>query len=111
MARSHTSTTHRPRFPISQMRKGSGRFPPARTRAVAIARDLQKLVHELLGRRPLAEEVLSVLNYERGATTTQIAIIVKRRLQDVCNTTRALERDGKIERRNNRWVRVEEDTP
>jgi predicted transcriptional regulator len=54
------------------------------------------------------EEILAVLDYGHRATTEQIATVLKRRRADVFAAVRGLVHAGKIERRDRRWIRVEE---
>jgi hypothetical protein len=107
MSDSHRPLTHPPPFRFGSKETRATRRVLLRTHqtqhwATLIAKDLQRLVHQLLQPRTLDEEILVVL----PGTTDQIVTMVRRRKQTVLAAIRALAAAGQIERRDRRWVRV-----
>jgi hypothetical protein len=104
------------RFPVRRTLVGitpsdRGGVPPRHLgQRTVLARQLQRLAHELLQPPTLESAVLSVLAYH-PTSTTQLASILRRRKSDVVAVVRALVAAGKLERRGHRWIRVKERTP
>ena len=76
----------------------------------AVARDLAKVVWQLMEKQPLSNAILSLLSTPGAAASgKQLSFVLRRRLTTVLNECRRLEREGRLERRGTKWHRVTED--
>ncbi len=74
----------------------------------AVARDLAKVVWQLMEKQPLPNAILSLLaSPDAAASGKQIALVLRKRLTTVLRTCRQLQRDGQLKRVGAKWKRGE----